>query len=219
MGAPAKFLFDVDFAAAGKAAEPSFTFAEHALRLAEAEADAHHKGYADAQTDAAVEANRRIANALERIAVHLGQAIDSLMSIETRLECEAVEVAVAVARKLAPALMAQEPFAEISALASDCFRELVASPHIAVRVNDAIYAAAREKLDDIVRARNFSGRLVVLAEPDIAVGDCRIEWADGGIQRDAAAADAAISEAVASYISARRSFAASQQTHGRRDNE
>jgi len=219
MGAPAKFLFDVDFAAAGKAAEPSLTFAEHALRLAEAEAAAHHKGYTDAQTDAAAEANRRIANALERIAVHLGQAIDSLTAIETRLECEAVEVAVAVARKLAPALLAQEPFAEISALASDCFRELVASPHIAVRVNDAIYAAAREKLDDIVRARNFAGRLVVLAEPDIAVGDCRIEWADGGIQRDAAAADAAISEAVASYISARRSFAASQQTHGRRDNE
>jgi len=41
-----------------------------------------------------------------------------------------------VARKLAPALIACEPFAEISALASSCFRELIASPHIAVRVND-----------------------------------------------------------------------------------
>ena len=68
-----------------------------------------------------------------------------------------------MARKLAPALIAREPFAEISALASDCFRELIASPHIAVRVNDALYAAAREKLDDIARARGFEGRLVVLA--------------------------------------------------------
>ena len=48
---------------------------------------------------------------------------------------------------------------------------------------------------------------VVLAEPDIAVGNCRIEWADGGISRDVAAADAAISAAVTSYVSARRSFA------------
>ena len=33
-------------------------------------------------------------------------------------------------------------------------------------------------------ARGFEGRLVVLAEPEIAPGDCRIEWADGGVVRD-----------------------------------
>jgi len=209
MRAPAKFLFDVDFAAGADrvAAVPTITLAEHAVKLAEAETAAHRRGYADAQADAQVEADRRMADALERIAVNLAAAINALQAIETRLECEAVEVAVAVARKLAPALIAREPFAEISALASDCFRELVAAPHLAVRVNDALYAAAREKLDDIVRARSFQGRLVVLAEPDIAVGDCRIEWADGGVNRDSAAADAAIGAAVASYVSARRNFA------------
>jgi flagellar assembly protein FliH len=221
MSAPAKFLFDVDFAAGpgGRSAGLSITLAEHAAKLAAAEAAAHRRGYAEAQSDAGVEAERHIAEAMERIAVHLGQAIDTLRAIETRLECEAVEVAVAVARKLAPALIAREPFAEISSLASDCFRELVASPHIAVRVNDALYAVAREKLDDIAGARSFAGRLVVLAESDIAVGDCRIEWADGGINRDTAAADAAISEAVAAYISARRNFAATHELPRRYENE
>ena len=206
MSAPAKFLFDVDFAA-GVQREPTITLAEHAVKLAEAETAAHRRGYAEAQTDAAVEAGRRIASALERIAVSLGKANDALRAIETRLECEAVEVAVAVARKLAPALIRCEPFAEISALASHCFRELIAAPHIAVRVNDALYATAREKLDGIARAHGFEGRLVVLSEPGIAVGDCRIEWADGGVNRDAAAADAAIGEAVARYVDARRGLA------------
>jgi flagellar assembly protein FliH len=220
MSAPAKFLFELDFSAADrKSGETRITLAEHAVKLAEAEAAAHRKGYADAQTDAGVEAGRRLADALERIALGLGQAIDALRAIETRLECEAVEVAVAVARKLAPALIAHEPFAEISALASDCFRELISSPHVAVRVNDALYAAAREKLEDIVRARSFSGRLVVLAEQDIAVGDCRIEWADGGINRDSAATDAAISAAVASYVSARRNFAGAHEMLRRSENE
>src|SRR5208282_5665942 len=198
MSAPAKFLFDVDFTA-GADRKPAVTLAEHAIKLAEAEASAHRQGYADAQADAKVEADRRMADALERIAANLGKANDALQAIETRLECEAVEVAVAVARKLAPALIAREPFAEISALASGCFRELVASPHVAVRVNDTLYAAAR--------ARGFEGRLVVLGEPGIAMGDCRIEWADGGVNRDNVAADAAIGEAVARYVSARRSFA------------
>jgi len=202
MGAPVKFLFDVEFAG-GAERKQTIGLAEHALKLAEAEKAAHRRGYEQAQGDAKVDADRRIAAALDRIAKEIAQANTALMAIEARLECEAVEVAVAVARKLAPALIAQQPFAEISALAGDCFRQLIASPHIAVRVNDGLYAAARDKLDGILRARGFEGRLVVLAEPDIAPGDCSIEWADGGINRDTAKADAAIGEAVASYLRAR----------------
>ena len=221
MSAPTKFLFDTDFAGAadGKPTEPMITLAEHAVKLAEADTAAHRRGYAEAQSDAGVETDRRIAGALESIAASLAVANDALHAIETRLECEAVEVAVAVARKLAPALIAREPFAEISALASDCFRQLIASPHVAVRVNDALYAAAKEKLDNIVRARSFEGRLVVLAEPDIAVGDCRVEWADGGINRDSTAADAVISAAVAGYVNARRSLTAPHEMLRRSENE
>jgi flagellar assembly protein FliH len=204
MGAPTKFLFDVDFAG-GADRKQTVALAEHALKLAEAESAAHRRGYAEAQADAKVETDRRIATALEGIAKGIAEASAALTAIETRLECEAVEVAVAVSKKLAPALIAREPFAEIAALASECFHQLVAAPHLAVRVNDALYATAREKLDEIVRARGFEGRLVVLAEADIAPGDCRIEWADGGINRDGAAADAAIGAAVAGYLSARRS--------------
>jgi flagellar assembly protein FliH len=208
MGAPAKFLFDVDFAAGtGRRPGEAMTPAEYAVKLAEAETNAHRRGYAEAQAEAKAEFERRIADAMERIAANLAEANNALKAIETRLECEAVEVAVAVARKLSPALIAREPFAEISALASECFRELVAAPHIAVRVNDALYAVAKEKLEDIVQAKSFEGRLVVLAEPDIAIGDCRIEWADGGINRDAAAAEASINAAVAGYISARSNLA------------
>jgi len=213
MSAATKFMFDTDFAEIErKAVEPTVTLAEHAARLAAAEAAAHQHGYAAAQADAKVEADRRIAAAIERIADGIVAANTALQAIETRLECEAVEVAVAVARKLAPALIAREPFAEIAALAAACFKDLIASPHIAVRVNDALYAAAKEKLDDIARARSFEGRLVVLAEPDIAPGDCRIEWADGGINRDNAATDAAIGEAVTRYVGARGHIAPAWET-------
>jgi flagellar assembly protein FliH len=205
MGAPTKFLFDVDFAGGGDRKQ-TVALAEHSRKLAEAEKAAHRRGYGEAQADAKLEADRRIAAALERIATGIAEANVALEAIESRLECEAVEVAVAVGRKLASALIAREPFAEIAALASDCFRQLIASPHIAVRVNDALYAVTREKLDDIVRARGFEGRLVVLAEPDVALGDCRIEWADGGINRDRAAAEAVIGEAVVNYLGARRDF-------------
>jgi flagellar assembly protein FliH len=126
-----------------------------------------------------------------------------LYGVEARLEIEAVEVAVAVARKLAPELIAAQPFAEIEALATECFRQLVSAPHISVRLPEDIYSDMKEKLEDLAQARGFQGRLAVLADAELKSGDCRIEWADGGINRDATAADAAITEVVTRYVAAR----------------
>jgi len=119
--------------------------------------------------------------------------------------------------KLAPALMAREPFIEVSALAINCFRQLVETPHVVVRVHDSLHAVAREKLEQLVRECGLESRLVVLAEPEIAPGDCRIEWADGGITRDSAATEQAIDDAVARYIDARLSAASDQEIPWRSD--
>jgi len=122
----------------------------------------------------------------------------------TALEAEAVEVSVAVARKLAPELIAAEPLTEVVALAKRCFKELISAPHVVARVNDSLYASVRGPIEDVARARGYEGRLVVLGEPEIQIGDCRIEWADGGLTRDRGATEAAIAEMVGNYVAARR---------------
>ena len=53
----------------------------------------------------------------------------------------------------------------------------------------------------------FEGRMVILAEPTIATGDCRIEWADGGVVLDRAAIEAKISELVGRYLASRNEAA------------
>ena len=200
MSARAKFMFDVDFAAGSEPARRTITPAVHEAALAEARATAHRDGVAAALA----QSEARAAVALERIGAGLEALARQLAAIEARLEAEAVEVAVAVARKLAPELIAREPLAEIAALARGCFAQLVAAPHVVVRVSEALHAPAREKLEATARLHGFDGRLIVLGEPEIAPGDCRIEWADGGIVRDRAATDAAIAEAVNRYAAARR---------------
>jgi len=206
MNARAKFLFDDDFsaAAAARAAQPAINAAQHEAALAEAEARGYRDGVNAAEAQARTEAERRLAEAFERIATGLDQLRQRLKAVEDKFEAEAVEVAMAVGRKLAPALIAREPFAEIAALADTCFRELLAAPHVVVRVNGAVYATAKDRLEELARARNFEGRVVVLAEAEIAPGDCRIEWADGGLKRDRAATEAAIADAVQSYVAVRR---------------
>ncbi|HET9717197.1 MAG TPA: FliH/SctL family protein [Pseudolabrys sp.] len=200
MKAAAKYLFDEDFATGEK---PTITLVEHERRRADAESQAYRKGFAAGQEQAQQETAERIAAALSVIGDNLGRLDSALGAIETRLETEAVEVAVAVASKLAPALISREPFAEISALATESFHHLVASPHVAVRVAPAIYETAKDKIEEIARMRGFEGRLAITSDEFLGPGDCRIEWANGGLVRDQSSTATAIEEMVARYISAR----------------
>jgi len=140
---------------------------------------------------------------LEEIGISIRAIAGRFSTIEERMETEAVDVALAVARKLCTELIAAEPLTEMMALVSDCFRHLTATPHLVVRINDALYDAARARIEHLARQSGFEGKLVILAEPDIATGDCKIEWADGGVTLDRATIDAKINELVGRYLASR----------------
>src|SRR3954470_4809948 len=118
MTAPAKFLFDTDFAAPDKR-EKAATPAEIAERIAEAEARAYRAGYDAAQREAKVESDRRTALVLEEIAISIKAIAARFNGSETRMETEAAAVPVSFARKLTAELFAPEPLGEITALVSD----------------------------------------------------------------------------------------------------
>jgi flagellar assembly protein FliH len=175
MAAPAKFLFDMDFSAPDKTRERPATPSEIAQKVASAEARAYRDGYDAGQREAKADSERRTALALEEIGIAIQGIAARFSGIETRMETEAVDVAVAVARKLCSELISSEPLGEISGLVSNCFSHLVSTPHLAIRINDSLYEAARERIERLARQSGFEGRLVILAEPDIATGDCKIE--------------------------------------------
>ena len=200
MTATAKYLFDEDFSTGQK---PTITLVEADRRRADAEAQAYRNGFAAGLAQAQNDAAQRTAAALAATADAMHRLNKALAAVEARLETEAVEVAVAVASKLAPELIAREPLAEISALATEFFGHLVKAPHVVVQIGAEIYEAAKAKLDEIATARGFEGRLAVMSDPAMAAGDCRIEWADGGVCRDRAATLATIDDLVARYVAAR----------------
>lgn len=200
MTATAKYLFDEDFSTGQR---PTITLVEAERRRADAESVAYRNGFAAGQAQAQNDVSQRIGAALGVIADAMDRLNRGLAGIETRLETEALQVTIAVAAKLAPELIAREPLAEISALATDCFSQLVKAPHVVVHVGAEIYEAAKTKLDEISGAHGFEGRLVVMSDSAMAAGDCRIEWADGGVSRDRAATLATIDELVDRYVAAR----------------
>ena len=204
MAAPAKFLFDTDFSAPDRRREKLATPAEIAQKIATAEARAYRDGFDAAKREAKAESDRRAALALEEIGIAIQAIATRFSGIETRMETEAVDVAVAVARKLCSELIASEPMGEITSLVAECFSHLVSTPHLVVRINDSLYEGARERIEKLAAQSGFQGRLVILAEPDIETGDCRIEWADGGVVLERATIEAKISELVGRYMASRQ---------------
>src|SRR5690606_22102844 len=102
-------------------------------------------------------------------------------------------------RKLARHLLDREPTAEIEALVTECLASLDAVPHLVIRCHPDLADAIREIATARIATSGFAGRLVVIGEPEIGLGDARLEWADGGIVRDSAALEAEIDRRIAQF--------------------
>jgi len=189
MGVAQKFLFDLSFDA--PAAEPAAVVEEppQAIspeELTAARAAGFEEGRRTALADAAAAQDAAIAATLPIIADRLTALLSGLDDIRDDSERAAAELAVAIARKFVPALTRRGALDEVTALAAECLREALHEPRVAVRVPDAVFEAIRDRLDALKTAAGFEGRIVVLAEETMQGADCRIEWADGGAERDEA---------------------------------
>jgi flagellar assembly protein FliH len=57
---------------------------------------------------------------------------------------------------------------------------------VTVRANPEMLESVRERAELVSQAVAFDGKLVYAADPRVAFGDCRVEWGDGGAERDLA---------------------------------
>jgi flagellar assembly protein FliH len=188
---PVRYLFDVEFDRGGQISGAA---------LAAVESEAFKRGHAAGEAEANARIERRLAAAIGQSAERIGELARKFAALESRLETEAVEVAGAIAMKLAPALIAREPVAEIEALVVDVLSHVRSAPHVVVRMAEDLLEPAGSRLKQIAEQRGFANRLVLLPAPDLKSDEVRVEWADGGVERDRDAIEARISEAVTRYL-------------------
>lgn len=199
--APAKFRFDLDL---GHRQERNAVMTETAIAMlvANARDEGRREGLAEGERAATVKATQAIARAASNLADHTAAMNAALDDNRHATLIEAISLATAIARKLAHHLVDREPTAEIEALVAECLASLDTVPHLVVRCNPELADAVREIAMARIATSGFSGRLVVLGEPEVRMGDARLEWADGGIVRDSAALEAEIDQRITQFIAA-----------------
>jgi flagellar assembly protein FliH len=103
-------------------------------------------------------------------------------------------LALQVGRKLADNALAAYPLKEVESLVADCLHKLHSEPRLVVRTSSDCADALRTDIDAMCEKHGFAGRVIVIAEPSLTGADCRVEWAEGGIERDLASTCASIEQ-------------------------
>jgi flagellar assembly protein FliH len=189
--AHATFSFGRDFTKAGSGSpfiEPGarvpVPYAEHARLMQEAKDEAFQAGIEEGKRLQADHEAIRLASCLDGILARLEIATVEMRRLETTARNEALVFARLFASKLAGRMIETAPMQAIEATARAIFNDVRGTPHIAVRVTPSLVDPCKTRLGLMMRENGLEAKLFVFPDPDIPAGDCRIEWADGGIVRD-----------------------------------
>jgi flagellar assembly protein FliH len=204
---PVKFRFDLDL---GHREERNSVLTESALAMlvTNARAEGYSDGLVEGQRAGVVKAAERLAHAAELLADHTAALNAALDDHRHATLTEAVGLAATIGKKLASGLLAAAPTREIETLIAECLATLDAVPHLVIRCAPELADAVREIAVARIATSGFTGRLVVLGDPDHAAGDARLEWVDGGVARSQATLEAEIDRRVAAFIAAHRNLPA-----------
>ncbi|HEX9792293.1 MAG TPA: FliH/SctL family protein [Kiloniellales bacterium] len=193
MNAPRKFLFDKTFEGPEKAGAPQRaeqkpvvkTYTEEELN--KAREDGLAAGKQAGQQAAQNSMEQQVAQALTSMTQQVAELNKAHATAVERQGHEAIETALTIVRKLFPRLAKAHGMAEIEAVVGESLSRLRDEPRVVVRVADSLLDAVNERVKELAAKAGFEGRIVLIAQDDLQAGDIRVEWADGGAERDSGA--------------------------------
>ena len=210
-----KYMFDLDFGPPSARSRPQAeeeeverepepdlppppSFTEEDLQVVRE--GAYEEGHNAGLTEAAGTTEHRLAEAMARLAEtmeSLHQAQEEAADTNQRV---AARVAMAVLKKVLPGACEQNAFEEVIRTVQDCFAHVLDEPRIIVRVEQDLVDPVRDRLEAVAGMHGFEGRVVVQPDVRLMRGDCRVEWTDGGAERDQVRLIADIEAAVARSV-------------------
>ncbi len=158
------------------------------------------KGHASALEEEGASTARLTAKALAGIAANLKGLDDQQEVFNAGVEKMAIRLALAMVRRMLPATAEAGAIPEIQRLVSDTLHDVLDQPRLVIRVHGALAETIRKSVGSLQEDHAYEGRITVRPDNDLPIGDCRLEWGDGGIERDSVRLWADIEAAVARHL-------------------
>jgi len=192
---PVKYHFDTPFGEEGRQRSE-----QHQQQLQQAREEGRQQGFEEGRVQARNDLEAQIVQQMERMLAACQALAEQRADLQKQEERRAARIAHAIASRLAPTLLAHQPLNEIEALVADCLDGCRRESRIVVRVADEMVEPLKERLEVLKGRSSFAGQIVLLGEPEMTRGDCRVEWPDGGAERDVSALEDRIADAVERFV-------------------
>lgn len=184
---------------------PGPTFTESQLRAAEARAFAkgHTAGLTEgtdtAKSEFETSAEHTLAMAMRELGQCLNPTARDQSNMAHRFEQDIVEVATAIARKMTMHSRCDDALAGIESLIREVLPQHFDEPRIVIRANGDLLDGLKPHLDAVKDECGFTGQFILVPASDLEGADCRVEWADGGVDVSSARMWAEIDTAVSEF--------------------
>ncbi len=194
-----KFTFDTEFSdgearpAASARARQKHTLTSEDLETLKASARS------EGENDASVRAAEALDRSVAALTIAVRAALDNSHAQVETLRAEAAELALAMAKRIAPAALAALPAGDVEIALRQAMHQAIGEPRITLRAAPVVVEALQARLDEIAHEEGYEGRVMIAPDAAMTGADCRIEWRGGGAERR----EQAIEDALTALISRR----------------
>lgn len=184
---PRKYLFDLTFdngqnKKSDSSEKPKPTYTQEQL---EAERQAGFEEGMLAGQKSMMEDQQQYSNTLlSQIDKHLTHVVTESLAEWQRQLVQLQEIALTITRKIMPSYIEKYGVSEIESVVSKVLSEVSREPRLVFRINEQMFDEISGKINAIAQQQAYAGKVVILGDPELGTSDCRIEWADGGIERN-----------------------------------
>lgn len=188
-------------AAAAKSKEPppqptvklEFTKAQ----LEAAREEGYIAGHGAALEEAGTSREHYVADAINLIAQGLEKLDEQQKASNVELEKIAMRMIFGIVRRMLPSFAEQYAVDNIENFVRTVLPVALGEPKILVRAHPMIAGDLETRLKGVFARASFQGSYTVITDYELQPGDCRLEWAGGGADRDEARIWRSVREAVA----------------------
>jgi flagellar assembly protein FliH len=197
-----KYMFDLDFGAMEPVAPveqldmpveaegdvlpedapPPPTFSE--FELDEARRIAFAEGHDAGVAEAAEVTERRQAEALTALATGFATVQAAQKDGIESVRHDAAQLALSIVKKMLPAMTQRYGVDEIAGVIHECLMQIDDAQRLTVRAHPDLLEGVRAEAARVAEEAEFEGKIIYTADPKLALGDCRVEWGNGGGDRD-----------------------------------
>jgi len=196
-----KFTFDTEFAGQEDRMAPAARARQKRTLTTEEleglQAEARQQG----ESHATVRAAESLERTVSALTIAIRAALDVSHAEIEGVRAEAAHLALAMARKIAPAALAALPAGDVENALRQAMHQAIAEPRLTLRAAPNVVEALEARIDSIAQEEGYDGRVLLAADAGMQGADCRIEWRGGGAERNEQIIEQALTALIANRFS------------------